>query len=202
MGVGVCVWGILAAKAKQAEQELAATLYTDLASAQEHIQAGRRGGPMLATGTRGHFSFYQAVEGSCQERLAVTNHVGLICQSVANQIPLVNVDPNQHPMGQFRGTLETASRMKDDSTRLWESLTKIVEAAQELSDKCHDLQVKTVVRTEGASHPSSEDAQPNTNEETMAMADRIKHDSQKADIGKEQATREEFDQAALNSAAR
>ena len=31
---------ILATKAKQAEQALAATLYTDLASAQEDIQAG------------------------------------------------------------------------------------------------------------------------------------------------------------------
>ena len=130
---------ILATKANQAEQELAATLYTDLASAQEDIQAGRRGGPMLATGTRGHFAFYQAVQGSCQERLAVTNHVGLIGQSVTNQIPFVKVDPNQHPMDQFRGTLETATRMKEDSTRPWESLTKIVEAARELSDKCHDV---------------------------------------------------------------
>ena len=49
---------ILATKAKQAGQELAAALYTDLASAQEDIQVGRRGGPMLATGTRGHFAFY------------------------------------------------------------------------------------------------------------------------------------------------
>ena len=61
--------------------------------------------------------------------------------------------------------------------------------------------MKTVVRTEGASHPSSEDAQPNTNEETMAMADRIKLDSAKAAIGKELVTQEEFDQAAPNSAA-
>ena len=103
-------------------------------------------------------------------------------------------------MDQLRGTLETATRMKEDSTRLWESLTKIVEAAQELSDKCHDLQVKTVVRTEGASHPRAEDAQPNTNEETMAMADRIKFDNKKADVGKELATQEERDQAAPNSA--
>ena len=147
---------ILATKAKQAKQELAATLYTDLASAQEDIQAGRRVGSMLATGGKGHFAFYQAVLGSCQERLALTNHVGLVGQSVTNQIPLVEVDPNQHPMDQLRGTLQTATRLKEDFKRLWESLTKIVETAQELSDKCHDLQVKTAVTTTGASHPSSD----------------------------------------------
>ena len=95
----------LATKADQAEQELAADLYTDLASAQDDIQAGRRSGPMLATGTRGHFAFYQAAEGSCTEWLAATNHVGLIGQSVTDQIPLIKVDPNQHPMDQLRGTL-------------------------------------------------------------------------------------------------
>ena len=40
----------LATKADQAEQELAANLHTDLVSAQDDIQAGRRSGPMLATG--------------------------------------------------------------------------------------------------------------------------------------------------------
>ena len=190
----------LATKAEQAEQELAALLSTALVSAQEDLQAGRKVGPMLATAGKGRFVFYQAVLGSCQERLALTNHVGLIGQSVTNQIPLVEVDPNQHPMDQLRSILQAATRMKDDSARLRESLTKIVKTAQELSDTCHDLQVKTVVRTPGANHPSSEYAQPNTNEETMAMADRIKQESQKADIGMEQAAQEELDQAAPNSA--
>ena len=85
----------LATKADQAEQELAANLYTDLVSAEDDIQAGRRSGPMLATGTNGHFALYQDVEGGCPERLAVTNHVGLIGQSVTDQIPLIKVDPNR-----------------------------------------------------------------------------------------------------------
>ena len=106
----------LATKAEQAEQELAATLCTALASAQEDIQAGRRVGPMLATACKGHFAFCQAVLGSCQERLALTNHVGLSGQYVTNQIQLVEVDPNQHPMDQLRGILQTGTRMKDDST--------------------------------------------------------------------------------------
>ena len=75
------------------------------------------------------------------------------------------------------------------------------KTVQEPGDKRHDLQVKTVVRTPGASHQRPGDAQPNTNEETMAIADRIKQDSQKAAIGMEQAAQEEFDQAAPNSAA-
>ena len=172
----------LATKADQAEQELTANLYTDLASAQDDIQAGRRSGPMFATGTKGHFAFYQDVEGGYPERLAVTNHVGLIGQTVIDQIPLIKVDPNQHPMAQLRGTLDTATKMKDDAIRLWESLTNIVEASQKLSNKCHDLQVKTVVRTAGATHADSEDAKQSTNEELMAMADRIKLDNKQLDV--------------------
>ena len=108
----------LATKADQAEQELTANLYTDLVSAQDDIQAGRRSVPMLATGTIGHFAFYQDVEGGYPERLAVTNRVGLIGQTVTDQIPFIKVDPNQHPMDQFRGTLDTATKMKDDAIRL------------------------------------------------------------------------------------
>ena len=108
----------LGTKADQAEQELAANVYTDLASAQDDIQAGRRSGPMLATGTKEHYAFYQDVEGGYSERLAVTNHIGLIGQSVTDQIPLIKVDPNQHPMDRIRGTLDTATKMKDDAIRL------------------------------------------------------------------------------------
>ena len=99
-------------KAEQAEQEMAATLSTAIASAQDDIQASRRVGPMPATAGKGHVGFYQPVQGICPERLALTNHVGLIGESVANQLPLVDVDPNQHPMDQFRSTLEAAARMK------------------------------------------------------------------------------------------
>ena len=130
-----------ATKADQARQELTAHLCTDLASAQEDIQAGRRSGPMLATGTIGHFAYYQDVEGGSPESLAVTNHVGLIGQTVTDQIPLIKVEPNQHPKDQLNGTLDTATKLKDEAIRLWETITKIVEASQKLSNKCHDLQV-------------------------------------------------------------
>ena len=155
---------------------------------------------MLAIAGKGHFAFYQSVLGSRLERLALTSHVGLICKSVTNQLPLVDVDPNQHPMDQFRRTLEAATRMKDDSARLWESLAKVTQMAHDLSYKCHELQVKVVVRVPGANRPSSEDAQPNTKEETMTMADRIKQESQKAVMGLEQDAQEELDQAAPTSA--
>ena len=108
----------LATKADQAEQELTANLYTDLASAQDDIQAGRRSGPMLARGTTGPFAFYQDVEGGYPESLAVTNHVGLIGQIVTDQIPLIKVDPNQHPINQLNGTLDTATKLKDEAIRL------------------------------------------------------------------------------------
>ena len=90
--------------------------------------------------------------------------------------------------------------MKDESTRLWESLTNIVKAAQKRSDKFHDLKVKTVVRTAGASHPDSEDAKQCTNEELMAMADRIKLSNQKHEE-EQAALAEELDQSVSKSAA-
>ena len=81
------------------------------------------------------------MEGGSPESLAVTNHVGLIGQTVTDQIPFIKVDPNQHPMDQLNGTLDTATKLKDEATRLWETITKIVEASQKLSDKSHVLQV-------------------------------------------------------------
>ena len=62
---------------------------------------------MLATGTVGHFSYYQDVEGGYPESLAVTNHAGLIGETITDQIPLTNVDPNQHPMDQLNATLDS-----------------------------------------------------------------------------------------------
>ena len=133
---------------------------------------------MFATGTLGHFSFSQDVEGGSPESFAVTNHVGLIGQTVTDQIPLTKVDPNQPPMDQFNATLDTATKLKDEATRLWETITKIVEASQKLSDKCHVLQVHTVVRTTEATHAESEDAKQGAHDVILSMADRFKVEGQ------------------------
>ena len=106
--------------------------------------------------------------------MAVTNHVGLLGQAVTDQIPLVMVDPNQHPMCQINGTLEIVTKLKDEATKLWETMTKIAEASQRLSDNCHALQVDTVVRAAGATHPASEDAKQSAQEGALSMADRLK----------------------------
>ena len=119
-----------------------------------------------------------------------------------DQIPLIKVDPNQHPMDQLNGTLDTATKLKDEGTRLWETITKIVEASQKLSDKCHVLQVQTVVRTTGAIHAESEDAKQSANDEMLSMADRLKIENQRfyvetaAMAVKTAALEEELDQAA------
>ena len=133
---------------------------------------------MLATGTVGHLSFYQDVEGGYPETLAVTNHVGLFGQTVTDQIPLTKVDPNQHPMDQLNATLDTATKVKDEAARLCETITKIVEASQKLSHKCHVLQLHTVVRTAEATHAESEDAKQGANDVTLSMADRFRVERQ------------------------
>ena len=63
-------------------------MYTDFESAQEDIKAGRRCGPMLATASLGHFSYWREVEKGSPEDMAVTKHEGLLGQKVTDQIPL------------------------------------------------------------------------------------------------------------------
>ena len=74
---------------------------------------------MLATGTRGHFAFSQTVEGSRQERLAVTNHVGLICQSVTNQIPACKCRPEPTSNGPIQGHIGNGYQ---DEGRFYETM--------------------------------------------------------------------------------
>ena len=125
--------------------------------------------------------FFKDVEGGSPESLAVTNHVGLIGQTVTDQIPLVKMDPNQHPMDQFNGTLETVTKLKDEAARLWEAITKIVEASQKRSGKCHALRAQTVIRTTEATHAESEDAEQSAKDEMLSMADRLSIENQQFD---------------------
>ena len=72
----------LATKADQARQERTARMYTDFESAQEDIKAGRRCGPMLATASLGHFSYWREVRKGSPESMAVPAHVGLLGQEL------------------------------------------------------------------------------------------------------------------------
>ena len=62
--------------------------------------------------------------------MAVTNHLGLIEQTITDQIPFTKVDPNQHPMEQLNATLDTATKVKDEAAKLCDTISTIVEAAQ------------------------------------------------------------------------
>ena len=188
----------LATKADQARQELTACMYTDFESAQEDIKAGRRYGPILATAARGHFSYWRGVQQGSLESMAVAAHVGLLGQEFTDQIPLIMVDPNQHPMYQINGTLEMVTKLKDEVTKLWEAMTKIAEATHTLSDNCHTLQVDTVVRAAGATHSASGDAKQSDQEKTLSMADRLEVETA-AKKTKAAALEEELDKARLKS---
>ena len=100
--------------------------------------------------------------------------MGLIGQTVTDKIPLTKTDLNEHPMVQFNATLDIATKVKDEAARLCEAITKIVEASQKLSDKCHALQLHTVVRTEEATHAESEDAKQGPHDGILSMAERFK----------------------------
>ena len=106
--------------------------------------------------------------------MAVSHHVGLIGQTVTDKIPFTKTDPNDHPMVQLNAILDIATKVKDEAARLCEAITKIVEASQKLSDKCHALQLHTVVRTEDATHAESEDANQGPHDVTLSIADRLK----------------------------
>ena len=119
--------------------------------------------------------------------------------TVAAQLPLVDVDPNQHPIDQLQMTLDTAWELKEATNRLWETVLKTTETARELSDRCHILHSGVVTRVPGAQHPESEDAVPRIKEE-KSMADRIQQTAQSSTQGPDQnQPREEFDLAAPKS---
>ena len=100
------------------------------------------------------------------------------------------------------------TKLKDEATRLWETMTKIAEASQKLSDNCHALQVDTVVRAAEAFHAESEDAKQSANDGTLSMADRLKVENPQLDVeiaavtAKTAALDEEFDQASPKSPPR
>lgn len=157
---------------------------------------------MVAAKGQGHFAFFTQVENGSVESLAVTNHIKLIGQSTADQIPLVQVDPNQHPMDRMLATQEAATKLMDQATKLSGAINKIVQATQSLSERCHDIQRQTVERTIEAIHSQWEDAQEKT---ALSMADRLTNESQQQVVQKEvQKTNqavpsEELDQASPKS---
>ena len=66
--------------------------------------------------------------------MAVNYHVGMVGLTVAAQLPLVDVEPNQHPIDQLQKTLDAAWELKEAIHWLWESLAKGPETVRELSD--------------------------------------------------------------------
>ena len=48
--------------------------------------------------------------------MAVNYHIGMVGLTVAAQLPLVDVDPNQHPIDQFQKTLDAAWELKEAIT--------------------------------------------------------------------------------------
>ena len=108
---------------------------------------------MLTTAEVGHFGFLHEVKGSCAQEAALSLHVGMISPMVAAQLPLVDADPHGHPMDQFRETLETARKLIEATDQLWQSISRGVDTAQQLSDKCHHLQTAVVQRVPSTNYP-------------------------------------------------
>ena len=69
-----------------------------------------------------------------------------------------------------------ATKLKDETAKFWEAMTNVAKAAETLSSNCHALQLQTVVRAEGATNPTSEDAQPSQELGGQSMADRVKRE--------------------------
>ena len=97
--------------------------------------------------------------------MTVNYHIGLVGLTVSAQLPLVDVDPNQHPIDQIQMTSDTAWELKEATNRLWETLLTTTGTARELRDRCHFLHSGVVTRLPGAQYPESEDAIPRTKEE-------------------------------------
>ena len=64
------------------------------------------------------------VKDACPQEMAVNYHIGMVGLTVAAQLPLVDVKPNQHPIDQLQKTLDAAWELKEATSRLWESLAK------------------------------------------------------------------------------
>ena len=77
---------------------------------------------MLVADGKAHFSYFQDVKDSSPEGMAVNYHFGLVGQTVSAKLPLIDVDPNQHPIEQLQTTSETAWELKEATNRLWETL--------------------------------------------------------------------------------
>ena len=148
---------------------------------------------MMASRGKAHLRYFQEV--TWPQEMAINYHVGLVGLTVAAQLPLVDAQPDQHPIDQLQKTLETSWDLKEAIKRLWESLAKGTETAQQLSDRSHMLHTEVVKRAPGADYPESEDAQPSNKEESMA--DRIQHVALSGSHQPDQSqTGEEFDPAA------
>ena len=90
--------------------------------------------------------------------------MGLVGLTVAAQLPLVDAEPDRHPIDQFQKTLDTAWDLKEAINWFWESLATGTETVQQLSDRCRFLHTGVVKRVSGADYPESEDAQPSMKE--------------------------------------
>ena len=87
----------MASQAELAEQELTACCKRAITTSQEDLEKGRAVGPMLVSGGKAHFRYFQEVKGSCPQEMAINYHVGLVGLKLAAQLPLVDAEPNQHP---------------------------------------------------------------------------------------------------------
>ena len=117
-------------------------------------------GPMLTTAGVGHFGFLHEVKGSCAQEAALSLHVGMNVSIVVAQLPMIDADPHQHPMDQFRSTLEIAWRLKVATDQLWQPIARGTETAQKLSGKCRHLQTTVAKPVPGANHPEQDDVVP------------------------------------------
>ena len=88
---------------------------------------------------KGTFQILPRGESSCPQEMAIKYHLGLVGLTVAAQLPLVDAEPDQHPIDQLQKALETAWGLKEAIIRLGESLAKGTETAQQPSDRCHLL---------------------------------------------------------------
>ena len=86
---------------------------------------------------KGTFQLLPGGQRFLPQEMAINYHVGLVGLTVAAQLPLVDAEPDQHPIDQFQKTLETAWDLKEATNLLWESLAKGTETVQKLSDRCH-----------------------------------------------------------------
>ena len=76
---------------------------------------------MFVSDGKAHFSYFQDVKDSSPQEMAVNYYIGLVGLTVAAQLPLVDVDPNQHRIDQLQMTLDAAWELKGATNRLWET---------------------------------------------------------------------------------